>query len=301
MDISIVIVSWNSQDVLRNCLNSILAETTESNFEVIVVDNASKDQTAQMIMNEYSQIKLIQNQSNLGFAKAVNKGIQASSGKYIALLNPDTIILDDGLELMKTYLDNNPSIGVLGSNLVNEDNSTQASIRRFPKVWDQFLIMTKLRYLFKNSKAIAQYLAKDLDYSMAQQVDQVMGACFMIRRTLLAEIGLLDETFFIWFEEVDFCKRVYKDSNFTVNYYPNAHIVHILGDSFDKVHSIQKQKWFNKSLTYYMKKHHGFFAGMLFSITSPISFLAAYCVSFLQKNKKGKNLVKQNRNKNKQV
>jgi len=234
----------------------------------------------EMVRKKFSQAKLIANKENRGFAAANNQGIKKSQGEFILLLNPDTEILDNTLEKMVNFMHQHRDAGVAGCKLLNLDQTPQPSVRRFPSLWSQIIILSKLHHLFL--KLISYYLALDLDYSKTQGVDQLMGAFFMIRRKVIEQIGLLDENFYIWFEEVDFCKRV-KSKGWRIYYTPQAEIIHHQGQSFKQVLSFEKQKIFNKSLRYYFKKHHSFFAYLIISMISPISLFLTYFVQLIRK------------------
>lgn len=294
-DLSIIIVSWNSEASLRRCLKSVYAQTSDISFEVIVVDNASKDKTVQMVMNEFGAAAVIQNDRNRGFAAAVNQGLAVASGTYICLLNPDTEIRDRALEQLVSAMEQNPRIGVAGPHMLNEDGTTQPSVRRFPKLSDQLLIVSKLHLLRPDAKSLSRYLARDVDYSRSQEVEQVMGACFMMRRSVIEQIGALDETFFIWFEEVDYCRRVKERTELRVWYIADAHVVHIGGESFAKINNSTKQRWYNKSLRHYFWKHKHYGAYLVLILFWPISLGLGLISAILSRSKTGQGKIKANR------
>lgn len=288
MDLSIIIVSWNSEERLRRSLKAIFSETSDLKFEVIVVDNASKDRSLQVAMNEFNGVRIIPNDTNRGFAAAVNQGIKVSSGRYVCLLNPDTEVKDRALEHMVEWMDRSSDIGILGPHLINEDGSTQASVRRFPTGLDQALILMKLHLLFPDANALARYFMRGFDYSQSQDVDQVMGACFMIRREVIDQVGIFDETFFIWFEEVDYCKRVKDRSSYRVAYHAAAHVMHVGGDSFKKVPTGKKRRWYAKSVRYYFRKHKRYGAYIALQLLRPAGFLTGLIVSLFARTKRGR-------------
>ena len=263
IDISIVIVSWNVKNLLHRCLDSILANQNDLNLEIIVIDNASTDGTQQMlqklpITNYQLPITVITNQTNNGFAAANNQGIKIAKGKYILLLNPDTEIRQNTLHEMYKFFEKHSDAGVAGCKHLNPNRTLQPSVRRFPTFWSQFLILHKLHHLLPNLKTFRHYFAKDFDYEKTQPCDQIQGSFFMINRPCLKKVGLFDEKFFIWFEEVDYCKRAY-NAGFKTYYNANASIIHHGAQSFNQVLPLDKQKIFNKSLLYYFKKHHSWF------------------------------------------
>ncbi|MDO8582169.1 MAG: glycosyltransferase family 2 protein [bacterium] len=265
MDLSIIIVSWNVRKYLECCLASIAAGAEGLSFEVFVVDNASQDATREWLVNYESGIRnngrhpfhnslfIIHNSTNRGFAAANNQAIAQAKGKYILLLNPDTelcttpnFVQHSVLYMMLRFMETHPRSGILGPKLLNSDGTLQPSVRRFPNAWGPLL--------FSLGMSPKRYLATDIDYTKAQQVDQVMGAAFLIRRELINAIGMLDEKFFIWFEEVDYCKRA-KSAGWEVWYTPDAVVLHHGGESFAQVLTMKKQWMYSKSLLYYFRKH----------------------------------------------
>lgn len=294
-DLSIVIVAWNSEERLRRCLASVFAQTSDISFEVIVVDNASKDRTIQMIMNEFEMVAVIQNERNRGFAAAVNQGLQVAGGKYVCLLNPDTEVRDRALEQLVAVMEQQPSIGVAGPQMLNEDGTTQPSVRRFPSLADQFLILTKLHIVWPDTKALARYMARDFNYAYTQEADQVMGACFMIRRSAIEQIDGLDEKFFIWFEEVDFCRRLREKTDMRVWYIAESHVMHVGGASFAKIDNGTKQRWYNKSVRHYFWKHRQYGTYLVLALISPLSRVMGFASSVFSRSKKGKAKIEQKR------
>lgn len=253
-NLSIIIVSWNVKDLLQKCLSSIEARQADLVLEIIVVDNASQDGTVAMVKDSFPQVRLIANNKNFGFAAANNQAIKQARGEFILLLNPDTEIIDESLSKALDYIKHNLACGICGVKLLNPDRSLQLSVRRFPSWWPIFLMLLKLPKIFKNLKAVNHYLATDFDYTKTQAVDQVMGAFMLIRGEVLDRIGLLDERFFIWFEEVDLCWRV-KQAGYQVCYFSEAQIIHYGGQSFSRAAVVTKQKLFFTSAWRYFIKH----------------------------------------------
>ena len=275
MDLSIVIVNWKVKDLLRRCLASVYRETKDLSFEVFVVDNDSGDGSVEMVIKEFPQANVIANNRNLGFAAGNNPAIAAAAGDLVLLLNPDAEVTDGALGKMAAYMRRNPHVGILGPRLVGDDGKLQPSVRRFPTLASQLLIMLKLHHAFPSLAPLRRYFAADFDYAREAAVDQVMGAAFMIRRGALDELGGLDERFFIWFEEVDYCKRA-KDAGFQVWYAPVATIRHHGGESFGQVFGPKKQAYFNDSLRKYFLKHEGLPAWALLTAAHPLSMALAW-------------------------
>jgi hypothetical protein len=285
LDLSIIIVSWNSEKWLQICLQSIFDQTSDISFEVIVIDNNSQDKSVQIALNSFTGVKVIENADNKGFAQAVNQGMEVAQGRYICLLNPDTKLVDRAMEQMVAYMDEYSQIGILGPHLMNEDETTQPSVRRFPRLSDQLRIVLKLHHAFPDSRAMRKYLWRDFNYRVEQQVDQVMGAVFMIRREVMNQIGIFDEHFFLWFEEVEYCKRMVDRTDYVTFYYPEAHVIHYGGDSFDKVDMPTKQKWYLKSVRYYFRRQKKYFSYLVLLFFSPLSRFLARVGQRVAKNK----------------
>ncbi|HTK05508.1 MAG TPA: glycosyltransferase family 2 protein, partial [Candidatus Eisenbacteria bacterium] len=275
MDLSIVIVNWKVKDLLRRCLASVYRETKGVSFEVFVADNDSRDGSLEMVLKEFPEATVIANNRNLGFAAGNNPALMRAEGEFVILLNPDTELKEDALTTMVAHMRANPRIGILGPRLVGADGKLQPSVRRFPTLVSQALIMLKLHHPLRKFGPLRRYFADDFDYTKAAEVDQVMGAAFMIRRKVLAQLGGLDERFFIWFEEVDYCKRA-KDAGFEVWYSPVANVTHNGGESFGKAFGPTKQRYFNDSLRKYFHKHHGLLAAAAIAILDPLSMALAW-------------------------
>jgi N-acetylglucosaminyl-diphospho-decaprenol L-rhamnosyltransferase len=288
MDLSIIIVSWNVKELLKKCLRSILTQTQNISYEIIVIDNASIDGTADMIKREFPEVKLVINDRNLGFAAANNQGIKLAQGEILILLNPDTEIVDNALSEMVGYLKKHLKIGILGPKLLNSDKTLQPSIRRFPNLLDQLLILTKLPNFFP--KLIAKYTAQDLDYQKSQVVEQVMGAALMTRREVINKIGNLDENFKLWFNEIDWCLRSIK-TGWQNHYLAQAEIIHYKGQSFSQLQAIKKQYEWNKNLLYYFAKHKPRWQWLVLLLAWPFSLILATIQQLLSvKQKKPKYL-----------
>lgn len=277
MDVSIVIVNWKVKELLRRCLASVYRETKGVSFETFVVDNASADGSVEMVLKEFPDATVIANNRNMGFAAGNNPAIMQAQGDFILLLNPDTELKNDAVAAMAGYMRRHPQVGILGPRLVGEDGRLQPSVRRFPTLASQTLIMLKLHHVLRRAGALRRYFADDFDYGREAAVDQVMGAAFMIRKSLIADLGGLDERFYIWFEEVDYCKRA-KDAGFQVWYAPVATVVHHGGESFSQAFGPVKQRYFNDSLRKYFAKHRGPWAAAVIAVLDPVSMALAWLV-----------------------
>lgn len=274
-DLSVIIVSWNTEKLVKDCLESITANTFNIDYEVFVVDNNSSDNTVNMIKNDFKDVKLIENKINNGFAKANNQAIKLSTGKYVILLNSDTVVKENALNTMLEYLEKNDEVGIVGCKLLNADGTLQESCRRFPDFETYANILLKLHGIFPGKKCFQRYFMKNMDYNEVNEVDQVMGAALMYRKEVLGEKSYLDEDYWIWFEEVDFCYNV-KKKGYKVVYIPSAQIMHYKGQSFNQLMKVKQQKFFNKSLLLYFQKNGRKSDVVKLKILFPISLLLSY-------------------------
>jgi GT2 family glycosyltransferase len=235
--LSIVIVSWNVREDLRECLQSLLREEgsrlESGEIEIIIVDNASTDGTAEMVNLEFPQVKLLVNSQNLGYTKANNIGINHSRGKYILLLNPDTIVHQGALQALIDCAESHPEVGIIGAKLLNPDGSVQRSARSFPDIGAGLFRNTFLGRLFPNNPFVRRYLLVDFGYDEVREVDWVSGAAMLVRRDLIERIGGLDERFWAYCEDVDLCWRAWQ-AGYKVLFCPNAVITHKVGRSSDQ-------------------------------------------------------------------
>ena len=288
MTLSIIIVNWNVKHYLERCLLSIIKNTPDLDYEIIVIDNDStRDDSKKFLANFRTEadVKIILNNQNLGFAKANNQGIKQSQGEYVLLLNPDTEIIEKGsLAKAVGLMKENKDWGVLGCRLLEADKQTQLSVRSFPKLISQIMISLKLHHIFLRAKVLQNYFLPNFDYGKTASVDQVMGAFLMTKREVLSKIGMLDKKFYIWFEEVDFCKRT-KNAGWNVIYSPEPKIIHYGSQCFVQVLSLAKQKIYNRSAIHYFKKYHPLQAGIL-SFFSPLSLFLAWLSGLFLKIKK---------------
>lgn len=256
MDLSVVIVSWKVKNKLKENLNALFNSQGDFKFEVFVVDNNSDDGSAQMIKNEFPSVMLIANPDNRGFAAANNQALELVSGDYILLLNPDMQVNPDTLAKVLAWVKKNPQATVTGCKLVSSQGEIVKQVRQFPKFSDQLAVTLKLPHFFPG--IINKYLCSNFDYEKVAKVDSIRGAFFLINRENYKkisgrEIPLLDERYFIWFEEVDFCREVYKLGG-EVWYAPVASCFDYVGQSFKQVDREKTQEYFSDSMLKYFQK-----------------------------------------------
>jgi len=288
MTLSIIIVNWNVKALLEKCLESIRRETKDLDYEVIVVDNASQDGSREFlnrIMNNESGImdrkrklvKIILNNRNLGFSRANNQALKISRGDFILFLNPDTEIFPNSLQLALNFMRQNKSCGILGGQLLDNKNQTQFSVRRFPGLWSQILVLLKVQHWWPQCPILKKYFVWSFNYGQVQTVDQVMGAFLLTRRETMKQLGGFDEKFFLWFEDVDLCWRA-KQAKWSVIYHPDVKVKHYSHQSFLQVLSYPKQKIYNQSLIYFFRKNYSLWSALILSIFVPLSLFLALVV-----------------------
>ncbi|MDR3665643.1 MAG: glycosyltransferase [Ignavibacteriaceae bacterium] len=254
MDLSIIIVNYNVKEFLQNLLHSISKSSKQIKREIIIVDNASNDGSIEFITNNFPEVNLIANNDNLGFSKANNIGLKKATGKYILLINPDTLVSEDTFEKMIGFFEENPEVGLAGCKILNPDGTLQLACRRsFPGPWTSFCKVTGLSNLFPESKLFARYNLTYLDPDRTYEVDAVSGSFMMFRRDVYERIGGLDEKFFMYGEDLDFCYRSQK-SGFKVFYVHSTQIIHYKGESTKKS-GLDETKIFYNAMNLFVKKH----------------------------------------------
>ena len=280
VDVSVIVVSWNTRDLLARCLRSVCDALDGLSVETMVVDNASTDGSVGMVRECYPDVKLIANSENLGFVRANNQALAVSQGKYVLLLNSDAALLPGALEHMVRFLTDQPTVGIVGPKFLNPDGSFQSSYMSFPSLLSELLLMTKLHRIFRTRwfPSHPPWLSEE-----AKAVDWMLGACMMIRRDTLDDIGGMDETFFMYSEEVDWCWRA-KQAGWAVYYLPEAQVVHDGGQSSAKV-PVRRRSMVYRSKYLFLEKHYGPATAHLFQgallITSALKmvFWSLSCLS----------------------
>jgi N-acetylglucosaminyl-diphospho-decaprenol L-rhamnosyltransferase len=259
MDLSIVIVNWNVRDLLRRCLLSLApgpaAADHQLAYEVFVVDCASSDGSVEMVRREFPQVQLFASDKNLGYARGNNLGLAEATGRYLLILNPDTEIVGDAPATMVRYLDERPAVGALGPQLRYPDGTPQPSRRCFPRLATAFCESTLLHQWFPNNRVARRYYMDDHPADVPQPVDWLVGAALMIRREAWQQVGPLDEGFFMYFEELDWCRRC-RAAGWEIHYLPTAKIIHYEGKSSEQVIAARTIR-FQRSKIRYFGKYYG--------------------------------------------
>lgn len=254
MNLSIIIVNWNTKNLLDDCLSSIYKETQNISFEIFVIDNASSDGSAEMVKKKYPAVRLIENKKNRGFAAANNQAIKQATGKYVLILNSDTVILDGALNKIVKIEEAHPEAGIFGVKTLNSNGTIQKTVRRDPALFTQLILPSKMKIIFPNARPFREYYFDDFDYDQESCVPQLQGSFLLIKKEVFDKIGLLDEKFFLWFEEVDFCLRA-RQAGYKILYSPEAAIIHYGGASFSQIFTLKKQGLYARALLYYFWKH----------------------------------------------
>ncbi|MBI3255874.1 MAG: glycosyltransferase family 2 protein [Candidatus Andersenbacteria bacterium] len=287
MKLTIVIVNWNTGKLLKECLASLAALPEKDKIaEVIVVDNSSSDDSCQQAKAVEIGIPMtfMQLPKNIGYAAANNMALRARRDKasHVLLLNPDTQVRPGALTAGLDELERDGTHGVVGLKLVNPDGSPQPSVRSLPRLPVFLFIFLKMHRLRQ------QLMEPVFDYEKRAEVGQVMGAAFFINRALLEKIGLLDEKFWIWFEEVDYCKRA-RDAGYKVIYTPAGVVMHHGGTSFGQLVGLKKSLPLLRSAQWYVRKHIGFFPYLACALLWPVALLLSVPASLLHLVEKARN------------
>jgi GT2 family glycosyltransferase len=258
MDLSIIILNYKTLGLVKNCLKAIKDLQLPFDYEIIIVDNNSLDNSVEYLKDNYFDVKVITSNVNLGFAGGINLGINVATGKYLLVLNPDILILSKAVENMFNFMELNPKAGICGPKLLNPDGSLQYSCSRFPDWRLPFYRRTFLAKTKRGKNWVNDYLMNDWDHKENRKVEWLYGACLMVRRELLKEVGLLDDRYFMYMEDLDWCRR-FQEKGYEVWYVSEAEVIHYhqrdsavtagLKGIFKKSGRIHLKSW----LKYYLK------------------------------------------------
>jgi GT2 family glycosyltransferase len=262
-DVSVVIVSFNTRDVLRESLQSIEREARGLRVEILVVDNQSVDGSVEMVESEFPHVHLLRSEVNLGFGAPNNLAIPVAQGRYLVLLNSDAFLCPNALTLAVERMDRHPEVGLSGARLVGRDYSWQPSARMFPNVLTDALVLTGLAAKYPKSRFFGSFDRTWADQSKAAEVDWVPGAFSIIPAEVIRKVGVFDPRFFLYGEEVDLCRRI-KQAGYQIWYWPEIEVIHIGGESSRQIKSLdmsssgaQLVRWRMRSTLLYYRKHHG--------------------------------------------
>ncbi len=264
MLLSIVVTNYKTPDLLRLCLESIKKAGANLDYEIIVVDSEAQEETGEIIKENFSgqDIRLVSFEKNVGYARPVNAGLKEAIGEFVLVLNADMILFTDSLKKMVDYMEKNPKVGLIGPQLLNFNGSVQDSCFRF---YRPVTILYRRTFLGKTKEGrtdLAGFLMKDFDRQSARDVDWLLGAALMVRASALKEVGLMDERFFLYFEDVDWCRR-FHEAGWSVVYFPEAKMHHYHGRISKKSGGISdiffnKYTWIHLSsaVKYFWKYKH---------------------------------------------
>jgi GT2 family glycosyltransferase len=262
-DVSIIIVSFNTREVLRQCLQSVVDNACALEAEIIVVDNASSDGSAEMVEEDFPQVRLIRSAVNLGFAGGNNRALAEACGRYFVLLNSDAFFAPGALALAISHMDDTPECGLGGCRLVGRDGSSQPSSRCFHSVLGDAIVLSGLAARFPKSRFFGRFDRTWTDQTIPAKVDWVPGAFTILRPSALKRVGFFDPAFFLYYEEVDLCRR-FKAAGIPVWFWPDIEVVHIGGESSRQLTALdysspsaQVVLWRMRSTLLYYRKHHG--------------------------------------------
>lgn len=253
--LSVILINLNTRDFLQACLRSMKSRLSDPSFEVILVDNGSTDGSLEMVQSEFPEVRVFPQGKNLGFTRANNIGLREARGQYLLVLNSDTEIIGDALEKMCDYMDAHPDVGALGPKLLNPDGTRQLSCRRFPSyrtaLFHRYSLLTRL---FPRNRFSAEYLMTGISDDEACETDWVSGAALLTRRETIEQVGLFDEDYFIYAEDVDWCYRM-KQAGWRVVYFPSAHILHHIGRATRKI-AFRMTYERHRSMWLFYRKHY---------------------------------------------
>lgn len=256
LDVSIVITVYRSKAFLDECIQSVRSSVKHHSYEIIVVDDASNDGTAETMNKKYPGINYIQNKENLGYVRSNNIGMKRSSGEHVLSLNNDTVIKDEAIDKLIEFMEKNTAAGAVGPKILNVDGSVQLQCRRsFPKPLNSLSYFTGLSRFFPKSRFFGSYLLTYLDDKTTVEVDSLCGAAMMVRREVIDKVGLMDESYFMYGDDIDWCYRI-KQAGFRVFYFPEAQILHYGGKGGSRKQSYRNIFEFYRAMAIFHKKHY---------------------------------------------
>ena len=278
-DLGICILTLKSKEKVLACLTSLFEQTRNLDMDVVVVDNHSQDGTVEQIRAQFPNVRLIVNDNNLGYSKAVNQGLRALEARYYVLLNPDTIVLDLAFNHLVQFMDENPEVGICSPKVLNHDGTIQYQSRRGEaRPWDVFSYFSGLSKLFPKNPRFSGYLLTHIDNEKVNEVGAVSGSCMMIRNDVIAQIGYLDERYFAYQEDTDYCFHA-RQAGWKVCYVPTAEVLHYGGQGGSNVNPyFGAYHWHRSYFLYYQKnlaKDYPFWFHPLYYLAMILKFLIA--------------------------
>ena len=294
VDISLIIINWNTKQLLVDCINSIKEQTKSTSYEIIVVDNASKDDSVAVVSSLFPEVKIIVNPENYGFSKANNIGINQSSGRYVCLVNSDIIVLDNAIDKLVAHADTNNAIGLIAPLTVDENNEIRENCRKFPNLWNLFCEAVYLYKFFPKSYYLHGRAIPRNHIRKIYRAENLSGCFLMARKEAVDKVGLLDERFYFYGEDIDWCKRFVKNK-YDVVYYSRTTSIHLGGGSTASA-PVKYQVEMEKANLKYWRKHHIFTSVILYILLNffqnSLSFTLLTLSSILSNTQRKKNKVK---------
>ncbi|MCX6026986.1 MAG: glycosyltransferase family 2 protein [Chloroflexi bacterium] len=289
VELSVILVTHQSREVLADCLRSIAAHPPPGAYEILVVDNASTDGTREMLAADFPTAMVIANETNLGFAYANNQALRSAQGRYVLLLNNDSLILPGALGALVEFMESHPQAGIGGPKVLNANGTLQMQCRRsFALPWDLFCYFTGLAALFPRSRLFARYLMTYMGEDETHEADAVSGSCMLIRREVMDQIGLLDERFFAYQEDADYCFRA-RQACWQVHYVPAARVMHLGGMGGSRVNPYRSiYEWHRSYYLYYRKnlaRRYFFLFNWLYYLAMGLKLLVSLGVSIFRRDK----------------
>jgi len=289
MDLSLCIVTYQVKDYLRGCLESLLKYPPERLYEVIVADNRSTDGTIEMLQREYPFVHIIQSDGNEGYAKPMNRALRLAQGRYVVQLNPDTQIFEGTFDKLMNFMDANPQVGICTPKVLNRDGTLQKQCRRSEaRPWDTIAYFSGLSRFFPRSRLFGGYLQSFYDEDQIHPVQAVSGSCMVIRREVIEQIGYLDESFFAYQEDTDYCMRARK-AGWQIYYVPTAQIIHYGGKGGSRQHPYRSTYYWHRSYYLYYRKHlaqdYFFIFNWLYYLAMAAKLGVALIATFVRRDK----------------
>ena len=289
VSLSICIVTFQACDYLRECLRSVYKSPPDGKFEIIIVDNHSTDGTTVMLEEEFPEVKLILNPTNMGFTAPMNQALKAGCGEYLLLLNPDTLIQPQAFNRLIAFMEDHPEVGICSPKVLNNDGSLQKPCRRGEsRPWAVFTYFLGLSTLFPNSKLFGEYLMSYKDENETHEVAGVSGSCMLIRRKVVSQIGYLDERFFAYQEDADYCFQARK-AGWKIYYVPTAQITHFGGQGGSRVQPYRSIFEWHRSYWLYYRKNlaadYFFLFNWLYYLAMLVKLLLALLINLVRREK----------------
>ncbi len=273
LDLSIIIVNWNGKDLLTKCLQCVESTVKKISYETFVVDNASTDGSQDMVRRDFPNVKLMANTDNVGFAKANNQAMKIAVGRYVLLLNSDAFVKENTLDAMVAFMDEHPDAGMASCKLFYEEGQLQLSCTSFPTLRTELYITLGLPKLFPKSHEFGRYFYEDWDYnSVRSDIDVILGAFMLARKTAIDAVGMMDESYFMYSEEVDWCYR-FKKKGWKIYFEPKVEAIHLWGGTSKQV-KIQMLIQLYRSRIKFFRENYSWLSGQLLKV-----ILGVYCVS----------------------